>query len=199
MGKDYYAILGVKRSASEAEISEKFRVLAIMFHPQKNKQHLAQYTIVFNDICEAYEVLTTPTLRDIYDRYGEHYLKIGIPDARGALKGGYKFHGNCDEIFSSFFGTDNPFTICLDQEGKQISMMEQFQQQFSKAFLKKFTDLTITVDCTLNEFFFGCTKEIAYERVVLEQDNRTERYDVEEREIIVKPGMSKHSEIRYEK
>ncbi len=125
MGKDYYAILGTQRSDSEAEIASKFRVLAIMFHPLKNKHMLAQYTIVFRDICEAYEVLTTPSLREIYDRYGEYYLKNGIPDARGNLRGGFKFSGNCDEIFASFFGTDNPFTICLDSEGKQVSMVEQ--------------------------------------------------------------------------
>jgi DnaJ-class molecular chaperone len=41
MGKDYYQILGVSPSAPDCEIAKKFRVLALTFHPEKNKSNMA--------------------------------------------------------------------------------------------------------------------------------------------------------------
>lgn len=56
-------------------------------------------------------------LREIYDRYGEELLKNGIPDAKIGFRSGYSFSGNTNEIFEKFFGTDNPYSIALDDKG----------------------------------------------------------------------------------
>lgn len=55
MGKDFYSILGVSRSASDDEIKKAYRKLALKYHPDKNKAPEAQEK--FKQVAEAYEVL----------------------------------------------------------------------------------------------------------------------------------------------
>lgn len=63
--KDYYSILGVPRTASEAEIKKAFRSLAVQFHPDKNPSTEAGQK--FREISEAYNVIGDPVKRQAYD------------------------------------------------------------------------------------------------------------------------------------
>lgn len=69
MGKDYYKILGIQSGANEDEIKKAYRKMALKFHPDKNKDANAEEK--FKEIAEAYEVLSDPKKRVIYDQYGE--------------------------------------------------------------------------------------------------------------------------------
>ena len=69
MGKDYYDILGIKKGASEDDIKKAYRKQALRFHPDKNKAPNAEDK--FKEIAEAYDVLSDPKKKDIYDRFGE--------------------------------------------------------------------------------------------------------------------------------
>jgi len=129
-------------------------------------------------------------LREVYDRYGEEMLKTGVPpEALDELQikkgtkasGGYRFSGNTLEIFDKFFGTDNPFTITLDSKlyninlfhvdkGNQISAIEQIQKETETISLEP-RDLFVTVECTLEEFYYGCQKEISFKRHILNASN----------------------------
>ena len=73
MGKDYYKILGIARTATEDDIKKAYRKMALRFHPDKNKSAGAEEK--FKEIAEAYEVLSDKRKRDIYDKYGEEGLK----------------------------------------------------------------------------------------------------------------------------
>lgn len=53
------------------------------------------------------------------------------------------------------------------------------------------------VECTLEEFFFGCKKEIFFERIVLLGDERSEKFTVVSKEIEIKPGMGTWSELKF--
>ena len=66
--KDYYEILGVSRKASQDEIKKAFRKYALKYHPDRNKSSEAQEK--FKEINEAYQVLSDPEKRSIYDQYG---------------------------------------------------------------------------------------------------------------------------------
>ncbi|MGH0168453.1 UNVERIFIED_CONTAM: hypothetical protein FKN15_054720 [Acipenser sinensis] len=69
MGKDYYRMLGVPSGSNEDEIKKAYRKMALKFHPDKNKDPNAEDK--FKEIAEAYEVLSDPKKRSIYDQYGE--------------------------------------------------------------------------------------------------------------------------------
>ncbi|XP_006098788.2 dnaJ homolog subfamily B member 5 isoform X2 [Myotis lucifugus] len=110
MGKDYYKILGIPSGANEDEIKKAYRKMALKYHPDKNKEPNAEEK--FKEIAEAYDVLSDPKKRGLYDQYGEEGLKTG-----GGSSGGssgsfhYTFHGDPHATFASFFGGSNPFDI----------------------------------------------------------------------------------------
>jgi hypothetical protein len=58
-----------------------------------------------------------------------------------------------------------------------------------RLFGKRFSDLYVKVECTLEEFFYGCKKEIYFERITMLGDERSEKFSVESKEIEIKPGM----------
>ncbi|MFN3368506.1 MAG: DnaJ domain-containing protein, partial [Thermus sp.] len=66
--KDYYAILGVPRNATQEEIKRAYKRLARQYHPDVNKSPEAEER--FKEINEAYAVLSDPEKRRIYDTYG---------------------------------------------------------------------------------------------------------------------------------
>ncbi|CAN8004359.1 unnamed protein product [Ixodes hexagonus] len=112
MGKDYYKILGVARTANEDDIKKAYRKLALRYHPDKNKSAEAEEK--FKEVAEAYEVLSDKKKRDIYDKFGEEGLKGNAgggsgPGGPGGQSYTYTFHGDPRATFAQFFGTDNPF------------------------------------------------------------------------------------------
>lgn len=68
-GKDFYKVLGVTPESNEDEIKKAYRKLALKFHPDKNSDADAEDR--FKEIAEAYEILTDPQKRNIYDQFGE--------------------------------------------------------------------------------------------------------------------------------
>lgn len=89
---DYYALLGVFRDATEADIKKAYRKLAMEYHPDRNPSPEAEAK--FKEIVEAYEVLRDPQKRAAYDRYGEAGLK-------GAAGGGFH-HVDLSEALNIF-------------------------------------------------------------------------------------------------
>uniref|UniRef100_A0A8C6SR89 DnaJ heat shock protein family (Hsp40) member B1b n=1 Tax=Neogobius melanostomus TaxID=47308 RepID=A0A8C6SR89_9GOBI len=92
--------------ASEDEIKKAYRKQALKYHPDKNKSPGAEDK--FKEIAEAYDVLSDPKKKDIYDRFG---LKGGGPAGGSGGPGNfsYSFQGDPHVIFSEFFGGRNPF------------------------------------------------------------------------------------------
>ena len=69
---DYYKILGITKSASEADIKKAYRKMARKYHPDVNPNDKTAEKN-FKDINEANEVLSNPENRKKYDKYGEHW------------------------------------------------------------------------------------------------------------------------------
>ncbi|CAM9757089.1 unnamed protein product, partial [Hapterophycus canaliculatus] len=99
-GKDYYGTLGLKKNAKEAAIKKAYRSLALKYHPDKNQEKQEWATKKFEDVAEAYEVLSDPEKRSIYDQYGEEGLKHGA----GGGGGGTGFPGGAGGDFGGFGG-----------------------------------------------------------------------------------------------
>ncbi|GAU45462.1 hypothetical protein TSUD_107540 [Trifolium subterraneum] len=87
----YYEILGVSKSASPDDLKKAYKKAAIKNHPDKGGDPEK-----FKELAQAYEVLSDPEKREIYDQYGEDALKEGMGGGGGG-------HDPFD-IFSSFFG-----------------------------------------------------------------------------------------------
>ena len=103
-GRDFYKILDVSRDASDAELKKAYRKLAMKWHPDKNPgSKQAQAEKKFKEVSEAYEVLTDPKKKEIYDRYGEDGLQDGF--GGGGNGGGHGFsQQHAHDIFKEFFG-----------------------------------------------------------------------------------------------
>jgi molecular chaperone DnaJ len=99
--RDYYEVLGVARTATEAEIKQAYRRLAMKFHPDRNPGN-AEAEASFKEAKEAYEILSDGQKREAYDRFGH----AGVDPAAGAGRGGPGFDpGNAfGDIFGDVFG-----------------------------------------------------------------------------------------------
>lgn len=101
--EDYYEILGITRSANVEEIKKAYRKSALKWHPDKNldRRELAEKN--FKRLAEAYEVLSDPQKKNIYDRYGKEGLANGGQEAPNFQ--GFPFGGMAD----LFGGAFSPF------------------------------------------------------------------------------------------
>jgi DnaJ-class molecular chaperone len=130
--KDYYQILGLTKSATEADIKKAYRKLALQYHPDKNKgDKVAEEK--FKEVTKAYEVLSDSQKRQTYDQFGEAAFEQGGSGGAGGPFGGfggqqgpfsytYTTNGGAQgfdfggggfsdpfDIFEQFFGGANPF------------------------------------------------------------------------------------------
>jgi molecular chaperone DnaJ len=67
--QDYYAVLGVQRNVTPEDIKKAYRKLALQYHPDRNPGDKAAEE-KFKEASEAYQVLSDPEKRQLYDRYG---------------------------------------------------------------------------------------------------------------------------------
>uniref|UniRef100_A0A3B1KBC8 DnaJ heat shock protein family (Hsp40) member B4 n=1 Tax=Astyanax mexicanus TaxID=7994 RepID=A0A3B1KBC8_ASTMX len=168
MGKDYYKILGISKGAAEEDIKKAYRKQALKWHPDKNKAPNASEK--FKEIAEAYEVLSDPKKREIYDQHGEEGLKGGggPTDGQGS-NFTYTFHGDPHATFATFFGGANPFEMFF---GRKLRV-------------------------SLEEVFHGCTKRMKISRKRLNPDGRTMRTEDKILTIEIKRGWKEGTKITF--
>jgi molecular chaperone DnaJ len=88
--KDYYAILGVKKTASAEDIRKAFRKLARKYHPDVNPGD-KKAEEKFKEISEANDILSDDKKRKIYDQFGFYSDQIDPAQAEAAARGGYGY------------------------------------------------------------------------------------------------------------
>src|SRR6186713_2444879 len=97
--RDYYKVLEVARDASEADIKKAYRRLAMKHHPDRNPND-NQSEEQFKEAKEAYEVLSDPARRAIYDQHGHE----GLEAQRGGGGPGFNTGEAFGDIFGDVFG-----------------------------------------------------------------------------------------------
>lgn len=145
MAKDYYAILGLDRNASEEDIKKAFRKLALQYHPDRNPGDKAAEE-KFKEINEAYQVLSDPNKKAQYDQFGTTDFN-GQGDFGGFDFGGFHDFGGFGDIFETIFG---------DGFGNFSSRRANGPQRGA--------DLQYTLNLTFEEAAFGTVKEIEINR-----------------------------------
>lgn len=138
MATDYYAVLGVDRSASTEQIKKAFRKIARETHPDANPNDPAAEA-KFKLAAEAYEVLSNPERRRRYDR-GD---LIDLSDLFGGM-GGF---GGLDDVLRSVFGDSGIF-------GQRPQRRVRGR------------DILVTTEVSLEEAAFGTDAKVEYETLV---------------------------------
>lgn len=98
--RDYYEILQVSRNAADGEIKKAYRQMAVKYHPDKNPGDKKAEDL-FKEASEAYEVLSHPDKRELYDRYGHQGLQSS---GFSGFSGVEDIFDNFGDIFEDFFG-----------------------------------------------------------------------------------------------
>jgi len=105
--RDYYEILGISKNASEQELKQAYRKLALKYHPDKNKGN-QEAEEKFKEATEAYEVLRDPKKRASYDQFGHEGVSGFENFGRGAYSDFsdiFQDMGGLGDIFEGFFGS----------------------------------------------------------------------------------------------
>ena len=99
--RDYYEVLGVTKSADDAELKKAYRKLAMQYHPDRNPDN-KEAEAKFKEINEAYEVLSDSEKRRLYDQFGH----AGVNQNGGAGGGfsGFDGFGGFEDIINEMFG-----------------------------------------------------------------------------------------------
>jgi molecular chaperone DnaJ len=98
--KDYYETLNLNQQASEAEIKKAYKRLAMKHHPDRNNGD-SKSTETFKEVKKAYDILSDPQKKSIYDQYG--HAGIDQSGGGGGGGGGGDF-GDFGDIFGDIFG-----------------------------------------------------------------------------------------------
>jgi molecular chaperone DnaJ len=139
VASDYYAVLGVRRDAGPDEIKKAYRRLARELHPDVNPDPATQER--FKEITAAYEVLSDPEKRQMYDMGADPFARAG---QAGGFRAGFPF----SDIMDAFFGTGTT-------------------ARGPRSRARRGRNATIRVDLDLSECAFGTTKDLTVDTAVV--------------------------------
>jgi len=151
--RDYYEILGVPRNASQEEIKRAFRRLARKYHPDINKDPSAQER--FKEINEAYQVLSDPEKRKLYDTYG-HAAFEGAAQSQTHTQEIPTIDEILREFFEGGFGFD--FDTIFERAARSRRRGERRPLRGE--------DIYRTVEISLEDAYRGTTLDVEVERDV---------------------------------
>ncbi|XVF76826.1 hypothetical protein PTKIN_Ptkin13bG0298000 [Pterospermum kingtungense] len=223
MAVDYYKILQVDRNASDEDLKRAYRKLAMKWHPDKNPNNKREAEAKFKEISEAYDVLSDPQKRAVYDQYGEEGLRGQMPPpGAGGFHGGadggpttFRFNTRSpDDIFSEFFGFSSPFGGGMGDMGGSRAGPSGFPRAVfgedmfgsfraaagegssSTTMPRKGPKIERSLPCSLEDLYKGTTKKMKISRDVIDGSGRSTTVE-EILSIDIKPGWKKGTKITF--
>ena len=187
--RDYYDILGVPKTASEAEIKTAYRRLSRLHHPDVDKSAGAAER--FKEVSEAYQVLSDPQKKKAYDQFGHAAFEPGGGFGAGAGPfGGFRTYsystgGQGPNVEFDFGGFTDPFDLF-----EQIFGMGGFGGPFGGAGGRgyKITP-TYQLEIGFEEAVHGARKEIEF----TDESGKTKRMSIK-----IPPGVDSGTRMRFE-
>jgi len=197
--KDYYATLGVAKTASEKEIKQAFRKLARKHHPDVNPgDKVAEAK--FKEINEAYEVLGDPSSRKKYDELGANWRMYeqqaragggpfgGAPPGQPGARGGYRTM--TPEEMEDLFGDSNPFsdffTTFFGGSGDVSGAAGAREARGGRGRRRPGRDIENEIELALEDAYQGATR-----RLLLRHNGQVKHVDVR-----IPAGVTDGSRVR---
>lgn len=143
--KDYYQILGVSKSATQAELKKAYHKLAMQYHPDRNS-HDKEAEKKFKEINAAYDVLKDEQKRAAYDRFGHDAFHSAGGASAGRHNNNSGFGPDINDIFGDFFS----------------DFMGGSSRRQKPSASSRGSDLKYNITITLNEAFKGVDKDISF-------------------------------------
>jgi len=176
MSEEYYNILGISKSATANEIKKAYRKLAIKYHPDKNPGN-SEAEEKFKEISEAYEVLSDPKKKEIYDKFG-----------KDAVQGNGGPQMNPFDIFNEIFSGGGMPGMSGMPPGVNIHMGGMGGMGgpfgFHSNMRRQSSDVVTRVMISLEDVMTGASKEINTER-----NNKGKKENIKMK-INIPPGCS---------
>jgi len=171
--QEFYEILGLKKSdyPSEDDIKKAYRREALKWHPDKNPDNKKQAEEKFSQIAEAYETLSDPDKKQLYDLYGNDGSKINNNNNNfGAFGPQAGFHQgtrvDARHLFSNLFG-GSLFDSMINNDDTNFNNSNIFRQ------FQPVKTVTRELVCSLADIYSGTDKKLKITRKVFKYDGNT--------------------------
>jgi len=162
MGRNFYEVLGVGKDADEATLRKAYRKLALKYHPDKNPDN-KDAEDKFKEVSHAYEALSDPKKKELYDTYGEEGLTAG---ENGGHPGMHAGHAGMNTHYQSSFDFRDPRALFEEMlgggfggtgfgGGGSFGASDGFHQPR----MRKAADQEVPLALTLEELYHGCIKK----------------------------------------
>ncbi|TKY73427.1 DnaJ-like subfamily B member 4 [Spatholobus suberectus] len=213
---DYYNILKVNRNASDEDLKKAYKRLARIWHPDKNPVNKSEAEAKFKRISEAYDVLSDPQKRQIYDLYGEEALKSGqFPpppqsSSSSSSSSARAFHHShqrpnqppasfrfnprdADDIYAELFGPDVGGGASSRRDG---FFRTSNGAGFGGGAARKAAAVENALPCSLEDLYKGVKKKMKISRNVYDAFGKSRNVE-EILTIEIKPGWKKGTKVTF--
>lgn len=157
--RDYYEVLGVNKNATDDELKKAYRKLAKKYHPDANPDNKKEAEAKFKEVNEAYETLSDPQKRRMYDQFGPDGPQgFGGGGPFGGQGGYYSYNGSGFDGFGDFGDLGDIFSSIFGGgfSGKSSSAKQRGP--------RKGADLNVRMEVTFEQAFSGVEKEVVITR-----------------------------------